>query len=181
MLHWFLYVALLVLNFISDKIVFILANIEDNTVIPLYDIFYCNVSDNFLMFDKFYMPDMFVIISLFLAYPYSLSYAFIKLHMILLLVRFLCVISTSGYSSIRYAYRGDTRGMFNRAHNDLVISGHTMYKTLCLLFILSNSGILYGLFCCIIIVAGILSNLLVGDHYTSDIILGVTLSILIYY
>lgn len=162
----------------SDK--FIVLLLESNTVIPVYDIFYYNADNSCLMFDRFYLPDVFAIISLLLTYPHSLSTPFIKMHIVLLIIRFLCVISTSGYSSLRYAYNRDERGLMNNLHNDLIVSGHAMYKTLCLMFIVNNCSVLYSIICMPIIIFGILTNLFVGDHYTSDVILGVSLAILIY-
>ena len=180
MLAWIMYLTALIANYLSDKFMLLVVD-NHNALVPVFDLFYYVISEQILMFDKFYLPDVFIGLSFVFAYPYSLSTAFIKMHTIILLIRFLCVITTSGYVSVRYARFYDTRGLFNGLHADLIISGHAMYKTLCILFIIHNSGVIYSLLCVPVLIFGILTNLLVGDHYTSDIILGISLAILVYY
>jgi hypothetical protein len=152
---------------------------------PSFDIFYSCTNRRFLMFDKFYLPDIFIGIAIIVTYPYNFCTEFIKIHTVLLFIRFSCVITTSGYVSARYYKSYKTckshNGFLNKLHTDLVISGHAIYKTLCILFIIHNCSLFYNLIAVPALAFGIITNLLVGDHYTSDIILGIALPILAYY
>ena len=186
MLNYLFYLVSLLLNYKSNYFTNILSDGIDSPV-PVFDIFY-NIYIHFfsnyesvILFHHPYLPDLFLTITMILTYPYNLSDEFIYMHTILLLIRFLCVVATSNYCSPRYAFKNDTRGYINNLHSDLMISGHAMYMMLSLLFIFDNHGIIYSLFSSVLIFTGIITNLLVGDHYTSDIILGISLALLMYF
>ena len=132
---------------------------------------------------------------------------FVRVHSFLLAVRLACIGTTYGYASPRLHAetkasggnssgsgrargRGEPslssdssvrKGGFNSGSFDLVISGHTMLKVLLFLHLYDQSPLWYSLPAGVFAVFAVSSNLLVGDHYSSDIILAVVLTYLSHY
>ena len=166
----------------------IVLRISDSTVgkrgtVPIYDIIISNIG--IPLIEYYYLPDMFIGISLLLAAPfvtYATYIQFIKEHMTILLIRSSAILSTMGHISARYNIQKKTLGHLNAGFSDLVISGHatTMALLLCLILDLSPTWI-YSAVSFVLISFGILSNILNGDHYTSDVILGIALVYFIHY
>ena len=108
---------------------------------------------------------------------------FVRVYGFVFLIRGLCIATTSGYVSYRKKIgKHKQQHGANSNYTDLVISGHTM--TACLLFyniIDSNCGLVYLYVSCVMTTFSVFVNLLVGDHYVSDLIIAVTLSCLAHY
>ena len=104
-----------------------------------------------------------------------------KEHSALLIIRSCSLLSTIGYISARFDFQRVKLGYMNSGHADLTISGHAMTIALLLYFIVDNASFYYMLFATTLLSFGILSNVLNGDHYTSDIILAVALAYTVHY
>lgn len=145
-------------------------------VVPVYDLWQHYM---FCCPKIWYMPDLFVAIFLGIfigTSSYSQFEEFFLKASILNFIRCACCLTTTGYVSERYHSVGCNRGWMNCYVSDLCVSGHAMNITLLYLFTYSFSIYMTGLF-----VLSILSILVAGDHYTSDIILGTSLAVLTYY
>ena len=136
---------------------------------------------------------------------------FLSVFVFLFTVRFACIHSTIGYVSMRKAKNYDMGAGSNKNFTDMVISGHTITAVLIWLNILDTlhpdipeigfidhvlpsiypseiynivSDVLlhwYTIVAFLATIASVLSNLFVGDHYTSDLIIATTLVYLAHY
>ena len=166
----------------------IVLKISDKTVgkrgtVPIYDIMISNIG--IPLIDYYYLPDVFIGVSIMLFLPfvtYATYIQFIKEHMTILLIRSSAILSTMGHISARYNVQKRSLGYFNAGFSDLVISGHATTMALLLCYVLDLSTMWqYSVISFILIVFGILSNILNGDHYTSDVVLGMALVYFVHY
>lgn len=143
--------------------------------VPVYDIWN---EYFFYLPNLWFLPDIFIGIfaGIFInSCSLDTILDFLLKHAILNFIRCACCFSTTGYVSIRYDRFNSNQGMFNCYFSDMCISGHAMTMTLLYLFTYTISVyFMTGL-----LLVSLLSILMVGDHYTSDVILGISLSLLI--
>ena len=162
---------------ISDK------TVDKRGTVPIYDIMISNIG--IPLIDYYYLPDVFIGVSIMLFLPfvtYATYIQFIKEHMTILLIRSSAILSTMGHISARYNVQKRSLGYFNAGFSDLVISGHATTMALLLCYVLDLSNMWqYSVISFILIVFGILSNILNGDHYTSDVVLGMALVYFVHY
>lgn len=97
-------------------------------------------------------------------------------------IRGISIFATTGYTSVRH-YNGfhskKVKTFSNFAHTDLVISGHVGLTCLMAIDIFWYGGVVEKLVSAILVLASSVFNLANGDHYTSDVILGLVLAVLI--
>jgi hypothetical protein len=162
--------------------------VENKIIIPIYDVIITNIGVP--LSNYYWLPDVFVIISFVLMTPFitlPIYIRFMEEHAILLVIRFVTIFSTTGYVSARHHllkvnnYSSKTPGVMNAGYADLTISGHATTMVLFLYHICDSCSMLYMLVASLIISFGILSNILNGDHYTSDVILAIILTYLVHY
>jgi membrane-associated phospholipid phosphatase len=175
-------ISLLLFMSYSSYIISNLTDLLTSNIIctPTFDIYHHLIGGNLrFLFRYWWVPDsMLCITMLFIT---LLSYEdiekFIFQLSILHMVRNLACISTTGYLSPRYIYNRCKAGIMNGCCSDLYISGHSMTATLlwCFIHDANINIILYMIISCIAFLA-VVSNLLVGDHYTADVIVGVSLA-----
>lgn len=166
---------------------------------PNYDIYFSNIGWKILDYHE--LPNMLLIICVIIFIVTSISISNYKLfaleHSILLWIRILVISSTIGYRSYRTIYYIKNnidydahknkssihlQKRLNAHYSDLAISGHALASCLLMIISIENTSniflqILIGSICSI----SILSNLVVGDHYTSDIILAIVITVLLHY
>lgn len=169
---------------------YIISNLTDLLTLniictPTFDIYHNLIGSNLrCLFRYWWVPDSMLLITM-LFIP-LLSYEdiekFIFQLSLLHMVRNLTCISTTGYLSPRYIYSRCKVGIMNGCCSDLYISGHSMTATLvwCFIHDTNINIVLYSLISCIAFLA-VVSNLLVGDHYTADVIVGVSLAMCIHW
>lgn len=171
----------------------IVANFHDRVYIntptkelpyPVYDLWFSNFSAPLI--EHHYLPDLSLLVMFCLAYQY-ITYItlmhFVRVYRFVYIVRCLCIATTSGYVSYRKK-EGNHLQVFgaNSSYTDLVISGHTM--TAMLLFCViydSECSEHYLVISSLTATMSVVSNLLVGDHYVSDLVIAIALSCLAYY
>ena len=157
---------------------------KEQLLVPLYDVWYSNFGAPLINYS--YLPDILIWINILLLIPclvYNTFIHFINVLCFLFTIRGLCIFSTSGYVSYR---KKNTDVLLvtsiNNSYTDMVISGHTMTSILLFCHIYdSECSSLYVIISSIITFFSIFTILLVGDHYVSDILIGLTLSFLSHY
>jgi hypothetical protein len=169
---------------------YIISNLTDlltSSIIctPTFDIYHHLIGENLrFLFLYWWVPDLTLLITMFsiMFLSYEDIEKFIYQLSLLHIIRNLACISTTGYISPRYVYSRCKIGITNACCSDLYISGHSMTATLVWCFIHdTNINIVLYLFICFIAFSTVLSNLLIGDHYTADVIVGVSLAMCIHW
>lgn len=98
-------------------------------------------------------------------------------------IRGICIATTTGYTSMRQ-HKGHHGGKketgMNFAHTDLVISGHTGGAWIMALDIMQYGSGWKPVVSLMLAISSAFFNLANGDHYTSDVILGMLLPALIH-
>lgn len=162
---------------------------DDNSyVTPRYDMYYDLI--NRIDVSLWYVPDMSITVlyglTLVLHLFGVIKIAFTKLIFelgVLYIIRAIACRLTVGYSSPRSTVTyGKIKGGTNCYVSDLVISEHTMTASIlfCTVFDVCNSNWLLALYGVIWFVS-VSSNLFVGDHYSSDVFIGLVITYLLHY
>ena len=163
----------------SDKLT------SNSSLVPTFDIYHHFLGYNLRSFFRFWwIPDSLLLMTIvFVCFlQYKEFEQFIYELCILQIIRILACVSTVGYVSPRYFYNRCHLGFTNNCFSDLYISGHSLTATLiwCFMYDKNLSFIWYSLITLIAFLA-VVSNLLVGDHYTADIRVGVSLAMAVHW
>ena len=161
-------IGLLVVALLNDRIAALNDKCSNPFLCPTYDLYHSNFPA--LLLQHHYLADLNIVLLLLQWCPtYEILHEALSAYIVLYSIRVLCIASTSGYLSPRkiQTIHKQTLGT-NRRFTDMVISGHMLSS--CIIAFSNPSTLAYVLVC-----ASAFINLSNGDHYTSDIILGVAL------
>ncbi len=176
------------------------ANVGPNYLTPIYDVYYSNVNRIFTNYHM--LPDICTGILFITAViihgevsfaNFYLSYNLYNIEQILYqtsilyLIRATACRSTIGYASKRHTLPAN-KSLNNMAglncyFSDLVISGHTITSTIsfCFLFDVYAEQLTQIISVVLMWLVSVSSNLLIGDHYTSDIFIAIVLTFLLHW
>ena len=154
-------------------------------ITPIYDVWHNNIS-NYIIFlgELWWLPDVTLLINMLgiMALDYNQLELFIYQLSILYTIRLFACGSTIGYVSPRYVITNNNYGILNNYCTDLYISGHTLTATLMWCFMMDiNHDLLAIITLTVVCLISIISNLIIGDHYTADVIVGIALPILLHW
>jgi hypothetical protein len=178
--HLAFYISCLYISHVTSKYSDNISSKCSTHSIPSYDLF--NYYFGAPLMKYYWLADASAMIMILLAYPYIHLIDMNRFYLVngtLLLIRALAVTSTIGYISMRGRSMIKTqKTIASNCHTDLVVSGHSIINTLIFLNILQVAPFIYTISILPTYIFCVLTALLIGDHYTSDIILGIALSIL---
>jgi hypothetical protein len=144
--------------------------------VPSYDLYISNFPV-FLM-EYHFLPDLLLVTNIVISCMFVEYKLLINSLLIFYLIRLLVIYSTVGYVSFRFYKMKNTESyLSNSLFTDLCISGHVGCSFIISLCICENN-IIQSIS---LLISSLLAfvNLACGDHYSSDVILGIILSILI--
>lgn len=160
---------------------------EGEYAIPKYDMYFDNVK--YMNTELWFMPDLCLVIlygMTFLLHVvglFNVDYVRFGYELgTLYIIRGIACRLTVGYVSPRSLATSDIKGGANCYITDLVISGHTMTASVlfCNVLDVCTSNWLVMLYT-IVWAVSVSSNLFVGDHYSSDVFIGLVLTWLLHY
>lgn len=152
-------------------------------MVPKYDMYF----DNFKFHvNWWFVPDLTLSLLFLMLFfqMYLVNYSKLIFELgVVYIIRAIACRLTVGYVSLRRAMTfGQIKGGGNCYYSDLVVSGHTL--TACIFYfnildIYDNN--IFLIVYTLIWAISVGSNLFVGDHYSSDVFLGIIISFLLHY
>jgi len=149
---------------------------------PVYDVFHSNFEP---WLARYYLiPDIVLGITLvlwFTNYAKELFAITLTKVTVYYIIRLLSIVSTYGYVSRRYLLDLHYNTGFNSNFSDLAISGHVGLTWILAIDILKNGLCWQKNIATWLAVLSAYVNLAIGDHYSSDVILGAIIAALLQY
>lgn len=149
---------------------------------PVYDLYHSNFK---AWLARYYsIPDIVLGITLvlwFTNYTKELFTITLTKVTVYYIIRLLSIASTYGYVSRRYSLDMHYNTIFNTNFSDLVISGHVGLTCILAIDVLKHGLCWQKNIATWLALLSAYINLAVGDHYSSDVILGAIIAILLQY